>query len=135
MKLVASGASWSRSLADTHSRRYIQAVLDEYVSLPGTPCRASRQDRRLAGELYEQVVPLAAVRAAFLLGVTRRTFRSSHVCLLPPVRTLHYFVPIVEEVLHCPPEPGYVDYLALKLRPFVEAKAAGRDTPLRLDTG
>ena len=57
MKLVVSAASGSRSLADTPSRRYIQAVLDEYVSFPGTPCRASRQDRRLASELYEQAVP------------------------------------------------------------------------------
>jgi len=134
MKLVVSGASCSRSLADPQSRGYVQAVLDEYVSFPGTPCRASRQDRRLARDLYEQAVPLAAMRAAFLLGIARRAFRSNDVCL-PPVRTLHYFVPIVEEVLHWPPEPGYVDYLALKLRPLVEAKAAGRDKPLRLDTG
>jgi hypothetical protein len=54
MKLVVSSASWSRSLADTHSRRYVLAVLDQYVSFPGTPCRASRQDRRLARDLYEQ---------------------------------------------------------------------------------
>jgi hypothetical protein len=135
MKLVVSGASWGRSFADTHARRYVQAVLDDYVSFPGTPGRASRQDRRLARDLYEQAVPLAAVRAAFLLGVARRTFRTSHICPLPPVRTLHYFVPIVEEVLHCPPEPGYVDYLATKLRPFIEAKAAGRDKAMRFDTG
>src|SRR5262249_49408890 len=76
VKLVVSGESWSRSAADTHSRRYVLAVLDQYVSFPGTPWRASRQDRRLARELYEQAVPLAAVRAALLLGVARRTFRS-----------------------------------------------------------
>ena len=135
LKLVVSGASWGRSLADTQSRGYVLAVLDEYVSFPGTPCRASRQDRRLAMDLYEQAVPLAAVRAALLLGVARRTLRSSHLCPLPPIRTLHYFVPIVEEVLHCPPEPGYVEYLALKLRHFVEGKTAGRDKPARLDSG
>lgn len=134
MKLVASGTPCSRSLADAPGRRYVQAVLDEYVSLPGTPCRASRQDRRLARDLYEQAVPLAAVRAAFLLGIARRTFRSND-APLPAVRTLHYFVPIIDEVLHCPPEPGYVDYLAVKLRPLVEAKAAGSDKLLRLDTG
>jgi len=90
----------------------------------------------LARELYVQAVPLAAVRAALLLGVARRTFRSSHVCPLPPVRTLHYFVPLVEEVLHCPPEAGYIDYLSVKLRPFVEAKAlANRDKLSRLDSG
>jgi hypothetical protein len=133
MKLVASGASCGRSLADPQSRRYVQVVLDEYMSFPATPCRAS-QDRRLARDLYAQAVPLAAVRAAFLLGIARRTFRSND-APLPAIRTLHYFVPIIGEVLRCPPEPGYVDYLAVKLRPLVEAKTAGRDKPLWLDTG
>jgi hypothetical protein len=134
MKVVVSAGPCSRSLADMRGRHYVQALLDEYVSLPGTPSRASRQDRRLARDLYEQAVPLAAARTAFLLGIARRTFRSNDVPL-PTVRTLYYFVPIIDEVLHCPPEPGYVDYLARKLRPLVQAKATGRDKPPPLDTG
>jgi len=31
------------------------------------------------------------------------------------VRTLHYFLPVIEEVLELPPDPGYVQYLAGKL--------------------
>lgn len=106
-----------------NGRAYIQALLKEYVWLPGTPHRASRQDRRLAGALYAQAVPLAAVRTALLLAAARRALRSPHLCPLPPIRTLHYFLPVIEEVLTTPPDPGYVDYLAAKLHPLAQRKA------------
>lgn len=62
------------------------------------------------------------VRAAMLLAAARRTLRSGPP--LPPVRTLHYFLPAIEEVLALPPEPRYVDYLAAKLKPFASKKTA-----------
>lgn len=103
-------------------RIYIEAVLDLYLSLPGTPLRTSRHDRRLAGALYERGIPVALMRAALLLGVARRTLRSEQAPSLPPIRTLHFFLPLLEEVQQYPPEAGYVEYLAQKLRPFLEAK-------------
>lgn len=42
----------------------------------------------------------------------------------PPVRSLHYFNPAVQELLDHPPEPGYVEYLAAKLKPFASQKSA-----------
>ena len=103
-------------------RIYLDAVLATYSSLPGTPLRPSRQDRRLARDLCRRGVPLRAVRTALLLAAARRTIRSGPP--LPPVRTLHYFLPVIEEVLALPPEPGYVEYLAAKLRPFASQKSA-----------
>jgi hypothetical protein len=108
----------------TPSRLYVETVIRHYLWLPGTPRRASRQDRRLAAALYEQAVPLPVVHAALLLAAARRTLRSSHLMPLPPIRTLHYFLPVIEEVLHCPPDPGYAEYLAAKLEPFAREKAA-----------
>jgi hypothetical protein len=67
-------------------------------------------------------VPLRTVRAALLLAAARRTLRSGPP--LPPVRTLHYFLPVIDEVLQQPLEPGYVDYLAARLRPFASQKSA-----------
>jgi hypothetical protein len=49
--------------------------------------------------LYEQAVLLPAVQAALLLDAARRTLRNSHLMPLAPIRTLHYFLPIFEEVL------------------------------------
>jgi hypothetical protein len=31
---------------------------------------------------------------------------------------------VIEEVLELPPEPGYVEYLAAKLKPFASQKTA-----------
>jgi len=106
-----------------NARTYVQAVLKEYVWLPGTPHKASRQDRRLSSSLYDQAVPLAGVRAALLLAAARRALRSPHLCPLPPIRTLHYFLPVIEEVLATPPDPGYIEYLTAKLHPLAQRKA------------
>ena len=103
-------------------RIYLDAVLETYSSLPGTPVRPSRQDRRLARDLCRRGVPLRTVRTAMLLAAARRTLRSGPP--LPLVRTLHYFLPVIEEVLELPPDPGYIEYLAAKLRPFASQKTA-----------
>jgi hypothetical protein len=101
-------------------RIYLDAVLATYSSLPGTPVRPSRQDRRLARDLCRRGVPLRAVRTALLLAAARRSIRSGPP--LPPVRTLYYFLPALEEVLTLPPEPAYVEYLAAKLQPLIAEK-------------
>lgn len=117
------------SAARAHSRMtdagriYVEAVLDRYLWLPGTPIRTSRSDRRLAAALYERRVPLAIVRAALLLAAARRAFRSESAPPLAPIRTLHYFLPIVEEILECPLALGYPEYLENKLSPLAGAKA------------
>jgi hypothetical protein len=103
-------------------RLYLEAVLTTYSSLPGTPARPSRQDRRLARDLCRRGVPLRTVRMALLLAAARRTLRSGPP--LAPVRTLHYFLPAIEEVLEQPPDPEYVNYLAAKLKPFASQKTA-----------
>jgi hypothetical protein len=61
-------------------------------------------------------VPLRVVRAALILAAARRTIRSGPA--LPQVRTLHYFLPVIDEVLEHPLEPDYVAYLAHKLHDF-----------------
>jgi hypothetical protein len=99
---------------------YVKAVLAAYVSLPGTPERPSRRDRQLARELYRRGISVATIRGAFLLAASRRTFRRADAEKLGAVRTLHYFLPAIEEVTDDPPDPGYVDYLAMKLRPFMK---------------
>ena len=103
-------------------RVYLDAVLATYSSLPGTPIQPSRRDRALARELCRRGVPLRTVRTALLLATARRTLRSGPP--LAPVRTLHYFLPAIEEVLELPPDPDYVDYLAAKLKPFASQKTA-----------
>lgn len=105
---------------DPGARTYVRALLDLYVRLPGTRLAPSRQDRRLAAALCQRGVPLSLVRAALLLAAARRTLRSPDAAPLPPVGCLHYFLPVIDEVRQTPPDPGYVQYLAGKLQPFMK---------------
>jgi hypothetical protein len=105
-------------------RAYVNAVAANYVRLPGTPLRASRRDRRLAAALHDQGIPLRVVWTAFVIAATRRAVRGPTQRTLEPIRTLYYFLPAIEEVLACPPEPDYVHYLAAKLKTHVAEKEA-----------
>ena len=113
---------------------YVNAVVKHYVRLPGTPLRASRRDRKLAGALYDRRVPLKVVWAAFVTAAARWAIRSPEQHKLETIRTLHYFVPAIDEVLDSSPDPDYVHYLAQKLGPFVAEKERrlATTTPSRL---
>jgi len=111
---------------------YVETVLDRYLWLPGTPPRTSRQDRRLARALYERGIPLATVQAALLLGASRRTLRAKEAPPLAPIRTLHYFLPLVEEVRQNLPAAGYCEYLESRLRPWADIKV---ERVWRLESG
>ena len=103
-------------------QRYVDAIVRHYVRLPGTPLRASRGDRKLAAALYDRGIPLAVVWAAFVIAAARWSIRSPTQRRLPPIRTLYYFLPAIEEILATSPDPGYVAYLAGKLQSLVTDK-------------
>jgi hypothetical protein len=102
--------------------RYVDAIVSNYVRLPGTPIRASRRDRLLAAALYDRGIPLPVVWAAFVIAAARWAIRSPQQRSLPAIRTLYYFVPALDEVLDSSPDPGYVEYLAHKLQSLVAEK-------------
>lgn len=94
--------------------QYVARVLGQYQTLPGTLRRVLRQDRRAALDLYRRGVGLDVVENAFVLALARRTFRSD-AAQLEPIRCLHYFLPVVDELIQEPPLPEYLDYLRNKL--------------------
>jgi len=90
---------------------YVQAVLSLYRRLPGTVTRPRRADRLLAAELHRRGLPLDVVEIALRLAVGRRITRPPDAQPLPPIRSLHYFLPVIEELPAGPPPDGYLDYL------------------------
>jgi len=106
---------------------YPQTLLDLYLRLPDTPFRVSRHDMRLVQQFWERQIPLTTVETAFLLASVRRAARRLDAIPLGPIRSLHYFLPVIEELLHTALHHGdaYLAYLRSKvaLRP-----AAGRTT-------
>ena len=94
--------------------RYATRLLDHYRKLPGTLRRTLRQDRNLALRLYDRGVPLQKIEDAFVLALARRTFRSSSEPI-EPIRSLHYFLPLIQELEVQPPLPEYLVYLKNRL--------------------
>jgi hypothetical protein len=95
---------------------YIQAVRSLYLQLPNTHQRFSRSDRRLASSLYQRGFSLDLVRSALFLATARRLARNPVEPPLPPVRSLHYFLPVLEEIRLHPLPLGYLQYLESKVR-------------------
>jgi len=97
---------------------YVRGVLALYSGLPHTAaCRPSPLDRRLAEHLFDREIPLATVEAALLLAIARRAARARDLPPLPPVRSLAYFLPVVEELRLDLPDPGYLAYLRARVTP------------------
>lgn len=97
---------------------YVRAVLAAYVALADTPDRPRPPDRTLAAQLYDREIPLQLVRDALILAYARRTLRPPEAPPLPPVRSLYYFLPVIEELLKKPLPNMYIDYLKAKLKRF-----------------
>jgi len=94
---------------------YIRAVRNVYFQLPNTHRSFSRSDRGLASAFYKRGIPFDVVRSALLLATARRLCRDPTATPLPPVRSLHYFVPALEEILLQPLPRGYLQYLEYKI--------------------
>lgn len=97
------------------SKEYVHTVLDLYLQLPETPSRHSRLDRHLALDWYKQQIPISVVETAFLLASARRLVRNQTAGPLGPIRSLHYFLPILDEVRRAQLPSSYVRYLRRKI--------------------
>ncbi len=94
---------------------YVRKLLALYRTTPGTQGRIRPADRRLAETLYQRGIPLERINAAFILAAARRTFRSPKDEPLQPIASLHYFLPVLQEIEAQPLDPGYVEYLKSRL--------------------
>ena len=94
---------------------YISAIRSFYLQLPNTHRSFSRSDRQLALDLYHRPVPFETVRSAMLLATARRICRDPAAHPLSPVRSLYYFLPIINEILAQPLPKGYIEYVEYKL--------------------
>jgi hypothetical protein len=107
---------------------YRQTLIDLYLRLPDTPCRLSCFDLRLVRQLWERQIPLTLIETAFLLASARRATRRPDAMPLGPIRSLHYFLPVIEELLAQPVPDSYAAYLRSKvaLRPAAHNTAVRR---------
>lgn len=95
--------------------RYVIEVIRLYRATPTVVGSVRLADRVLARRLYDQGVPLYVIRNALVLGAARRVLHNGFSAPMPPVRSLHYFVPLVREVLDRPPGYREIEHLAEQL--------------------
>jgi len=100
---------------------YVAAVVMAYVELPETPLSANIQDHRQARRLHDRGIPLRIVESALLLASLRRLVRPVDLPPLPPIRSLAYFQPVIDELLVHPMPENYLEYLRLKLNRFARS--------------
>jgi hypothetical protein len=103
-------------------------ILSLYQKLPETPERPSSRDCLCAYQLQQSGVPLTLIESAFLLGSLRRLLRPPDAPPLPPIRSLAYFQPVIEELLHTPISDTYVKYLRHKMQSFAGKKINRRES-------
>lgn len=86
-------------MSTSERNTFVRTVLDLYLGLPHSGARRpSPHDRRLAEQLFDRRVPLELIQAALILAILRRSTRST-APPLPPVRSLHYFLPLINELV------------------------------------
>jgi len=95
--------------------QYIRRVLEAYRKTPGTMGTVRRADRLLALHLHRRGLSLKVIENALVLAATRRFMRPVDAPRLAPIRSLAYFLPVIEEVLELRVSPAYFDYLRNKL--------------------
>ena len=95
---------------------YVLRVLEAYRKTPGTMGMVRRPDRTLAAQLFQRGVSLTVVENALTLAATRRVIRRTDAPPLGTVRSLAYFLPVIEEVSELRVNPSYFQYLRQKLQ-------------------
>ena len=94
---------------------YVRQLLEAYRKTPGTTGTIRRPDRLLAAQLHQRGVPLRAVENALVLATARRLMHSPDAPPLGTIRSLAYFVPVVEEVLALKISQDYFRHLRFRL--------------------
>ena len=94
---------------------YSRKVLGLYSRLPDTPSGPRRADRKLVIQLHARSVDIVTIESALLLATVRRLCRPPDKPPLPPVRSLAYYLPVLDELLQHPLPDGYTDYLRSKV--------------------
>lgn len=104
-------------MLDNHlsQEEYVRQVLEAYRQTPGTMGTVRRADRMLAAQLYQRGLSVKVIENALVLAATRRLIRPTDRPPLSTIRSLAYFLPVIEEVLESRVSPDYFEYLRYKL--------------------
>ncbi len=98
---------------------YVRQVLQAYRETPGTTGKIHRSDHLLAAQLHQRGVTLTIVENALILATARRLLRPATAPALSTVRSLAYFLPIIEEVLSLKLSQDYFQHARRRVQQFL----------------
>lgn len=107
---------------DLSQEQYIRQVLEAYRKTPGTTGTVRRPDRMLAAQLYERGLSVTVIENALVLAAARRLIRPADAMPLGTIRSLAYFLPVIEEVLELPVGADYFQYLRHKIERAISTR-------------
>ena len=102
---------------------YVERLLRAYRQTPTTMGTVRPADRAVAVELHARGISLRVVENAFILAASRRLMRAPGAPRLMPIRSLAYFLPVIEEVIEMRISQNYFVYLEHKIRQFTETSS------------
>jgi hypothetical protein len=100
---------------DDGCEEYIRQILEAYRKTPGTMGSIRRADRMLAAQLCQRGVAVTVIENAFVLAAARRLMRPADAPPLGTIRSLAYFMPVIEEVLDMRVSQEYFQHVRRKL--------------------
>jgi hypothetical protein len=106
-------------------KEYVRRVLDAYRQTPGTAGTVRRPDRMLATQLFQRGVSVQVIENALVLAAARRLIRPAEAPPLNTIRSLAYFLPVIEEVQQLRVSPEYFKYLRHKIKRSQPSSNAG----------
>jgi len=100
---------------------FVHAVLDLYLGLPDTAARRpSSNDLNLARQLFHRGIAFEIVSAALLLASLRRSLHTDSAPSLQAVRSLHYFLPVIAELVASAPDPDYLRHIHVRFAQLID---------------
>ena len=100
---------------DDGCQAYIRQVLEAYRKTPGTMGTVRHADRVVAAQLCQRGVAVTVIENAFVLAAARRLMRPADAPPLGMIRSLAYFLPVIDEVLEMRVGSDYFQYIRRKL--------------------
>ncbi len=118
----ASRKAEAQTVDDGSQKEYVHRVLEAYRKTPGTMGTVRRPDRLLAEQLYQRGMSVSVIENALTLAAARRLMRSADAPPLNSIRSLAYFLPVIEEVLGLRVSQDYFRHLRHKLERFTSTR-------------
>lgn len=108
-------------LESPEEKSYIESVREYFEGLGCVTGKFGAAEIETARQMRQRVLPLAVIQDAMLLGACRKYSSWLNGAASEPIRSLHYFDPLITEILEQALPPGYSANLRRKVRQLAKS--------------